>query len=131
MVKKVEDRIRLTEKELAKKPATKKQLRLSTPSGVEVYLCQGGFFICTLEGVEWGRWYSMEGALSRASSKWRKERRGEPDPFQPLLCSLLEEERKKVEESRRVKYPPAHSQYEGAAYRPSDLDPHEKDLYGD
>jgi len=127
----VEDRIRLTEKELAKKPA--KQLRqiLSASSGVEVYVCEGGFFISTLEGVEWGRWYTVEGALERASNRWRKERKGELDPFQPLLQKIVEEEWKKVEQSRRVKYPPARCEYEGAAYRPSDLDPHEKDLYGD
>ena len=124
-------RIELAEKELAKKPAQIKQLRLSSPSGARVYLCQGGFFICTLEGVEWGRWYSMEGALSRASSKWKKERKGEPDPFQPLLQKIIQGEWKKVEESGGIKYPPARSAYEGAAYRPSELDPEERMLYGD
>jgi len=127
VVRKVEE----PERELAKKPTQVKHLRYSTPEGVEVYLCQGGFFITTLEGVEWGRWYSMEGALERASARWRKERKGEPDPFQPLLYSLLKEEWKKVQDSRRIKYPPARSAYEGRAYLPSDLDQSEKDLYGD
>ena len=124
------NRIELAEKELAKKPATKKQLRLSS-EGAEVYLCEGGFFISTLNGVEWGRWYTVEGALERASTRWRKERKGEPDPFQPLLQKMLEEEWKKVQDSRRIKYPPARSQYEGAAYRSSELDPEERMLYGD
>jgi len=125
------NRIELAEKELAKKPAQIKQLRLSSPSGARVYLCEGGFFIAVHGEQEWGRWYSMEGALERASSKWRKERKGEPDPFQPLLQKIIQGEWKKVEEGRRIKYPPARSQYEGAAYRSSELDPEERMLYGD
>jgi len=124
-------RLELAEKELAKKPAQIKQLRLSSPSGARVYLCEGGFFIAVHGEQEWGRWYTVEGALERASTRWRKERKGEPDPFQPLLQKIVEEEWKKVQDSRGVKYPPARSAYEGRADKPSDLDPEERMLYGD
>jgi len=126
----------LYERQLAKfRPIPLKTTHSS--GGVEVVRCrpaEGGweiFYIVTYQGQEWSRWSSPEGALERASNRWRKERKGEPDPFQPLLLEIVKGEWKKVEESRGGKYPPARSAYEGRAYLPSDLDPEERMLYGD
>jgi len=64
--------------------------------GVKVILAQNRgswelFYIALFGGQEYGRGLSELGALRRASARWRKERRNEPDPFQSPREELLGE----------------------------------------
>ena len=66
----------------------------SFPNGVKVILAQNRgswelFYIALFGDQEYGRGLSELGALRRASARWRKERKGEPDPFQSPREELL------------------------------------------
>jgi len=88
------------------------------------------FYVASLDDTSvemaWGVGDTPEAALETAAREWDRIMRGEEEenPFREVKA-------KWEKAGGRIKYPPAVSAYEGRAYRPSDLDPHERELYGD